>query len=64
MNTWDTQEYLGDGIYVKVDGMFIRLMSDDNVHPTNTIWLNEDTLKQLIKFAKIHAEAWFREEGE
>ena len=62
MEKYDAQEYLGDGVYVKSDGMYFKLMANDHLHPTDTIYLDEHTFKNLLEFVKVHAEAWLREE--
>ena len=61
-NKWDSQVYLGEGIYAKFDGMYVKLMSDNYINPDNTILVDEVALKNLLEFVKVHAPAWVREE--
>jgi hypothetical protein len=63
MNELNKVEYLGDGVYVSVSEYgFMKLMTGDYLHPSNTIYLDQPALLTLIEFVKVHAEAWLREE--
>ena len=59
---WDQSGYLGDGVYVRSEGMYFKLMANDNIHPTDTIYIEESVLKNLIDFVKAHS-SWL-DEGE
>jgi len=42
--------YLADGVYASFDGYQIKLMTDNHITPTNTIYLNEDVLDALYTY--------------
>lgn len=45
-------EYLGDGVYIKHDGIAITLMTGSHDHPDNTIVLEPFVLKAFDTFRK------------
>ena len=60
-NKWDGSEYLGDGVYIADVGLYFKLMANDHLIPTDTIYLEKQTLLNLIEFVKQHS-SWLREE--
>jgi hypothetical protein len=54
-------EYLGDGVYVADVGMYFKLMANDHLNPTDTIYLEKQVLKNLIEFVKTHS-SWLNED--
>lgn len=45
-------KYIGDGVYVECDGFHIVLKANDDLHPTDTIYLEDSVAKELIKYIK------------
>lgn len=60
-NKWDNVQYLGDGVYVASQGIYLKLMADDHLHPSNVIYIEEETFKELLEYVKIHT-SWINEE--
>jgi hypothetical protein len=52
INTEEGQmkDYLGDGVYVEFDGYFIILKTDSLDDPTNTIYLEDFVIENLLRF--------------
>ena len=48
----NTQDYIGDGVYVKYDGWGIWLKANDPGQPTDEIYLEPDMLARLNEFAE------------
>lgn len=46
------KEYLGDGAYAEFDGFGIMLTAENGIAATDTIYLEPDVLRSLIRFAK------------
>jgi hypothetical protein len=44
------EDYLGDGVYVRFDGFGLELRANDNIHPTDIIYLEPEVLKNLNTF--------------
>lgn len=44
--------YLGDGLYVKNDGFQIVLMANDPQYPTDTVYLDSQTLSNFLDYIK------------
>lgn len=61
MNRWDNVEYLGDGVYVGSQGIYLKLMADDHLHPSNVVYIEEETFKELVEYIKLHT-SWIKEE--
>lgn len=61
MNKWDNQAYLGDGVYVASQGIYIKLMADDHLHPSNIVYIEEETFKELLEYVKLHT-SWIQED--
>ena len=53
----NTQDYIGDGVYVKYDGWGILLKANDPGQPTDQIYLEPDVLARLNQFAERMIEA-------
>ena len=51
--------YLGDGVYVDIDGLNVVLTTENGVEVTNTIYLDRDVLVELTKWCKSMAEKGF-----
>ena len=45
-------DYIGDGVYVDFDGYSIWLKSNNYDNPTDTIALEPDVFKALIRYAE------------
>ena len=54
-------KYIGDGVYVECDGFHIVLKANDDIHPTDTIYLEDFVAKELIKYIK-EAFRWLEDE--
>lgn len=48
-----TKTYLGDGVYVDVEGAQIVLTTEDGISVTNTIYLEPHVYQALVRFV-IH----------
>ena len=48
----ELRDYIGDGVYVKYDGLGIWLYANDYNSPTDQIYLEPHVLEGLIRFAK------------
>jgi hypothetical protein len=46
------KEYLGDGVYARIDGKYIVLTTENGVQATNIIYLESSTLKALDEYIK------------
>jgi len=44
--------YLGDGVYVDTERGMIKLTSEDGIEATNTIYLEAEVFKALMKFVE------------
>lgn len=44
--------YLGDGLYARYDGYDFALMANSATAPTDTIYLEPDTLEAFLNFVK------------
>lgn len=42
--------YLGDGVYCKKEGSVYCLMANDHRHPTDTIFMEDSEINNLIEF--------------
>jgi hypothetical protein len=60
-NELNKVEYLGDGVYISDDSYQLKLMANDYLHPTDTIFLDQSTFQALLEFVKIHT-SWIQEE--
>ena len=47
-------EYLGDGVYAEYDGYQIKLLVNDPKQPTDTVYIEPDTLDSLNHYANKH----------
>jgi hypothetical protein len=45
-----TETYLGDGLYVEFDGYQLKLKANDNLYPTDTVYLEPQVYENLLKF--------------
>lgn len=45
-------KYLGDGVYAAFENDMIKLMANDHLHPTDTIYLEASVYYQLVQFAE------------
>ena len=45
-------DYLGDGVYVDFDGYSIWLKANDYNHPSDTIALEPDVFKALVRYVE------------
>ena len=52
------ETYLGDSVYVKVDGGQLVLKTDNGYGASNTIYLERDTYNALVKFVAASAEVF------
>lgn len=51
----DDTVYIGDGVYVDIDDWRgVKLMANDADNPTDTIYLEDYVLIELVKLARIH----------
>jgi len=48
------KDYIGDGVYVKWDGLQLWLLANDYANPTDRVCLEVPQLKSLVAFAKTH----------
>lgn len=48
-----TREYIGDGVYVDLDGHALRLTTE-RATGTDTIWLEDFVLVALIEYLRRH----------
>ena len=55
-------KYIGDGVYVECDMFHVILKANDNINPTDTIYLEDSVAKELIKYIK-EAFGWLEDEG-
>jgi hypothetical protein len=44
------RDYLGNGVYVEFDGHNIILKANDLYNPTDTIYLEDFVIKNLLRF--------------
>jgi len=44
------KDYLGDGVYAKCDGYHIVLTAENGIYATDTIYLEPDVMKRLIRY--------------
>jgi len=44
--------YLGDGVYIRFDGMGYVLTAENGLNVTDTIYLEPDVLENLIVYVK------------
>ena len=42
--------YLGDGVYVKMDGHFVVIYTHNGYHTTNSVFLEPEVLAALKKY--------------
>jgi len=50
------KDYLGDGVYVEYDGFHFKLMANDHINPSDTIYLEHGVLAALNRFAERTSE--------
>ncbi len=50
-------EYIGDGVYVKVEHGQIVLMANSHAEPTDTIYLEPYVYEALVRFVQQSQEA-------
>lgn len=43
-------EYLGDGVYVQVTDVGLKLMANDHQNPTDTVFLDDNVLENFLTF--------------
>ena len=48
------KQYLGDGVYICYDGSYFILTTEDGVVVKNTVYLDAETVKALIKYIEKH----------
>lgn len=46
------KQYLGDSVYVEYDGFSLILTTENGLGPSNTIILEPDVYKNLVKFVE------------
>ena len=44
--------YIGDGVYVEWNGFQVVLKANDSVNPSDTIYLEESVMEELIDYYK------------
>ena len=44
--------YLGDGVYIDFDGYMLVLTTEDGIEATNTIYLEPEVFKLLMKYVE------------
>ena len=44
--------YLGDGLYAEYDGHMLVLKANDDIHPSDIVYLDPSTLSALVLFLK------------
>lgn len=44
------KSYLGDGVYVAVDGAGLVLTTEDGIRITNTIYLESEVYRALLRY--------------
>jgi hypothetical protein len=53
-------EYLGDSVYVEMEGGMLKLTTNNGLGPTNTIYLDRDVYRALEAYvARLRAEGGF-----
>jgi endo-beta-N-acetylglucosaminidase D len=45
-------DYLGDGVYVEMEGGMIKLTTENGICVTNTIYLEPDVYMALVDYVK------------
>lgn len=45
-------EYLGDGLYVKIEEGQVVLMANSHEYPTDTVYLEDSVLKNFNQYVK------------
>ena len=48
------KKYIGDSVYATIDEVGMVLTTENGFGPTNTIYLDFDTLHSLVEFALRH----------
>jgi len=51
-------KYIGDGIYVKFDGYYLRLLANDPHRPTDKIAIEDHVAVELIRELINHFGEW------
>ncbi len=51
MNATVGKEYLGDGVYVEVEGGMFKVTTEDGTRATNTIFLEPEVYRALVGYA-------------
>ena len=52
------KQYLGDGVYVAVEGGMVKLTTEDGRSVTNEIYLEPEVLESLLQYIKeLHEPA-------
>ena len=46
------KEYLGDSVYADFDGYMICLTTENGMGPSNTIYLEPEVMRELIRYAE------------
>ena len=54
MDNPQNHQYLGDGLYVKLDGEMVMLYTFNGIEITNTIYLEPETVITLSDFLILH----------
>jgi hypothetical protein len=58
--TEEHKNYLGDSVYVAIEGGMVKLMTDNGYGPSNTIYLEPEVLDALNRYVErmraIYAE--------
>ena len=49
---FDQPVYLGDGLYASWDGYQVRLMANDQLLPTDVVYVNDEVALELIAYLK------------
>ncbi len=46
------RRYLGDGVYVEMDGSMLKLFTDNGYGPREVIYLEPEVFDALVQYAK------------
>lgn len=50
------KEYLGDSVYVEVEGGMLKLTTENGEEPSNTIFLEIDVYDALVEYVKMRRQ--------